>query len=515
MIPESVSWGAVGKRWRSVISTVDATAVIAACVVAVGAALRLYRLGDESLWLDEASSVMYVTERYTTSELITQLPLSDPHPPLYYLLLDGWVTVFGTSEVAVRAPSVLFSILSLPVLYLLARRLFSDTPALMATVLFAVSPAQIRYAQEARMYAILVFLALLSTYLLVDTLDGRDWPTAGLYAVVTVLLGYTHAFGLFVIGGQALFVGWRLVTGRESWSLRRWTVVYGSIGVVLSLWVSILLLRAAGVGSGTGTIGWLDAPTAGDILPVLSRSFGARPLNLPLGDGTLVVGATLLLLAAAGAVAAWRDGRRSAVALCLAIAAVPVVTSLALSLTVQPLYHPRFLLPATVGVFALAGVGIASLRRGSWMRYALAGLLVYSLVVPLAGYYGETQRTEWDDAADHIEQERAGSNALVVVTYYHDRPYAHYAGRDLPLTAARTADALPGELQAWYHEIWVIEYGDRPDIAEHFEASRGWNQTETRRYDGLRVYRFTSTNVHTVRYSRTRTQPSRHRWGRT
>src|SRR3954467_10063786 len=125
-------------------------------VLALGVVLRFVCQSD--MWADEVLSVN-----------IAKLPLAritdalrqDGAPPLYYLLLHAWMSVFGTGAVAVRALSALFSVLSLPVAWLLGRRLGGPRVAVALTLLLASSPFAVRYASETRMYSLVVLLVLL------------------------------------------------------------------------------------------------------------------------------------------------------------------------------------------------------------------------------------------------------------------------------------------------------------------------------------------------------------------
>ena len=75
--------------------------------VLVGSVLRLYRLGEQSFWIDEVFMVTMATET-TLGELLFEVPQFEPHPPLYNVLMWAWVPIAGTSEIAMRSTSVLF-----------------------------------------------------------------------------------------------------------------------------------------------------------------------------------------------------------------------------------------------------------------------------------------------------------------------------------------------------------------------------------------------------------------------
>lgn len=117
-------------------------------------AIRLVSL-NQSLWLDEAISAN-VARNYSYGEIITKFSPSDFHPPLYYLMLKSWTSIFGNSEVSLRLPSVIFSLITVYVVYLLAG------PA--AAGLAGFNPLLIYYSQEARMYSMVTMLTTLALY---------------------------------------------------------------------------------------------------------------------------------------------------------------------------------------------------------------------------------------------------------------------------------------------------------------------------------------------------------------
>ena len=133
-------------------SPVGAVTVVA---VVVGVLLRFF--ADSPLWLDEAQSVALADQ--VPGGIVDALR-HDGHPPLFYLLLSAWTAIAGDSAFAVRALSGLLGVLALVLVVLVVRR-HSDarTSALVLGVL-ASSPFAIRYATEARMYALLVVLLL-------------------------------------------------------------------------------------------------------------------------------------------------------------------------------------------------------------------------------------------------------------------------------------------------------------------------------------------------------------------
>ena len=148
-----------------------ATPCLLLAIVALGGALRFYQIGSEGLWLDEAFSVWMSWQ--PVGKLLGWLVRIDQHPPLYYLLLHFWMAL-GDDEATVRALSALFGTLTVPVMYLVGRRLADKRVGLLAALILAVSPFHVRFAQEARMYTLLALNASLALYALARLLtDSR------------------------------------------------------------------------------------------------------------------------------------------------------------------------------------------------------------------------------------------------------------------------------------------------------------------------------------------------------
>ena len=99
---------------------------------------------------------------------------ADIHPLLYYFFLHGWMEL-GQSPFVVRFPSVVFGLLTLCLVFRIARELFDLRVGLLATALAAISPFHIWYSQEARMYSLLRPLTLLSVYLFIKAREDRKW----------------------------------------------------------------------------------------------------------------------------------------------------------------------------------------------------------------------------------------------------------------------------------------------------------------------------------------------------
>ena len=208
-------------------------------IIALGAALRVYELDADSLWLDEASSVKF--SRDSLSGII-ETTARDVHPPLYYFALHYWMNLFGDSETAARLLSALFGILALPVTYLLASRLFDRATALLATALLALSRFHLEFSQEARMYSLLCLLGLLSFYFFIRLLEDKSnrLVLAG-YIAASALMMYTHVYSFFILAAQNLYLLTLLFVSRDVFrrNWKRWLAAQVTLAILFLPWLSV------------------------------------------------------------------------------------------------------------------------------------------------------------------------------------------------------------------------------------------------------------------------------------
>jgi mannosyltransferase len=175
-------------------------------VVVAGLALRFHPRSD--LWLDEALSVNIA--RLPVGDLLEQLE-HDGHPPLYYLLLHGWMKVFGSGDAAVRLLSGVIGVAVVPLFWLAARRVGGREAGIAGLVLASTSPFLVRYSFEARMYELVMLLVLLGWFAIGAALRRPTLLRLGAVAVVSGGLALTHywAFYLLAVVAVVLVVAWR------------------------------------------------------------------------------------------------------------------------------------------------------------------------------------------------------------------------------------------------------------------------------------------------------------------
>lgn len=447
-----------------------------AVLVLVAAVLRLTGLGRESMWVDEGYTKYLATltpgaylddVRHTVRNIL---------PPLYFTLLHGWTALAGDSETALRLPSAVAGILTVPLLHALLARLFDRTTGLLGAGLLAVAPFHLHFAQEARMYALLALLCVASAYLLVRLLDeSRGWQLLAL-ALTEAAVVWTHHYGLLVLVAEAVFVAvlvaCRDLTGR---AMRRWLAAQVLAAVLVLPWALLFLDQLHKVGA----YPWLPPVTVGSVVAVLA-GFAGSPASLA---------ATAVLLAA-GLWGTTRTGRTTGrgVLLLWCLLAVPVLLAVAWSVAVSPVFGRKYLIASSVALLGLAAVGARTLAGRRPALAAVAVAVVAALAAPqVLAQRTETTKEQWREAAALVERTAApGDVVLFNAGYTMRNGFGAYATRDdlerhpFPLGSEEFSlrpteaqlDGLPALVTGRRHAFVVYSQSNDPgwSIAERLGA---------------------------------------------
>jgi len=211
-----------------------------ALALALYAALRLWHLTDSCLWFDEIFSVH--AARHDWLDMIGFVAADIIHPPLFYLLLKAWIAIGGESLLWLRLFPALMAIATVLPLFLLCRKLNLGSAEINLTLLLmAVNGHLIKYAQELRMYSLLLFLALWSFFFFIRSFrsetPAKKFPVG--LCVFNLLLIYTHYYGWMVVGVELICV---LIWNRQK--LRFCSAMVAVLIVSFSPWLSSGLRHA-------------------------------------------------------------------------------------------------------------------------------------------------------------------------------------------------------------------------------------------------------------------------------
>jgi mannosyltransferase len=393
---------------------------------AAGAALRLAHLGEKPFWFDECFSVELA--RLDWRNFLHLLWWREANMSLYYLLLRAWLGIAPfprQSQLYIRSLSAVFAVATLPALYWLARLLYNRRVALIAAVLFTANAYSVRYAQEARSYALFLLLATLSSAFLVAWLRKPLQRNLLAYILISILAVYAHFYALLLIAvhwlvlrrtnpehfirlgaeTKADLAGTNAQLGTQFYptQLRRaWKII--------ALAVLPLLIFVAK--TGTGPIRWIPRPGITDLLAFLENLAGSN--HWPL----VAIYALACLAAVVGAgVNFWTrdsgwEGWRTRFLLSWLL--FPLAFTVLLS-QVHPVFLGRYMIFCLPPLLILAAAGLARLRQPWMLAVVLTAALFLSLqgVAFVYGHDFDTERDASGAASDFILDHAQPGDAVI------------------------------------------------------------------------------------------------------
>lgn len=414
-------------------------------VTLLGGVLRFSALSAKTLWLDEAFSLWMA--RHELPALFEWLIYIDHHPPLFYILLHAWIEWLGDSPGALRSLSAVTSTLAIPLYGWSTRRLGGAGVGIIATLLLAISPFHIRYAQEVRMYGALTLAAALlfvALAYLVTARDGslrRGWWAWALLALAEAALMLTHNTATILTPpalNAAIFGLW--LAKRRGWGSNQLpglsqpsflcTWIISQIGALL-LWSpwAMAFVRQAQVVDGDF---WIAPPNLWTIwLALGSLSFAYLPKWLPLHDYLTWLAVGLALWGT------WQWQRSALLSwLLMALFLIPPAIALLASLR-RPIFYDRTLIWTTLPYFLLVARGIVFPRRfGSRLRVSWF-VVMFTFMAILCGlgiwnYYTDFEKEDWDKAALFVAEDALPQELILFHASWAELPFDYYYPESAP-----------------------------------------------------------------------------------
>ncbi len=370
--------------------------VTALFLLAIGTALRVYHLGDRSLWYDEA--VTANISRGTFSEVLEKTRrVSAPvvHPFILYL-----VEKVGRSAVAVRLPSALASLLAVFMMLAMVRAKVSQNAGLFAAAILAISASQIRYAQEVREYSLSVLFAAILIYCLLrwEGAGSRGRHPVSLYVALffAPLVQYGLVFLAFAVLSTIVL---RLWFSRDT-CFRLIHVVFASAflaaGGLLSFFLTLRYQLRLGTSPWYLQQYYFD-PRAMSLLRFLGlNSKGLLNYFMP---GRVVTACFVIAAVIFCVTQAWKRRLELITLLVITSVAITACASLARLYPFGGIRQCLFLAP---GIILFAGVAFADLLqrfKGSWQPIVAVGFVA---VILFSGYRGLLRQWPYGEYEDTL-----------------------------------------------------------------------------------------------------------------
>jgi 4-amino-4-deoxy-L-arabinose transferase-like glycosyltransferase len=393
--------------------------------------LRVWQLDEVSMWRDEYFTMLAVRRDWIG--MMAFVVRDVVHPPLFYLLLNGWVAVGGEAVVWARLLPVLISIATIVPLLLLSWEIkFGGAETGVGLLFLAVNNYLVAYARELRMYSLLLFLTTCSLWLFaryVNAGGGRGrrlWTLFG----VNLLLVYTHYYGWLVVGIEVLFL---LFRGRRRW--RPFAASCVLLVLCFAPWATAVARAAIEKRGLEENLGWIAPPVLFDVAWYYAVLNGPQSFPRSTLLGLLLFGLPIVVwgVRLVGKHAqAEGSPRQLFVWFCL-FAFLPVaIVFVASRLFAQSGWGPRYLIIASVPYLLLVSAAANQIRPRPLRVVAIAVLVAWA---GLSGFSGQDKKQEedidWSPLVRQVAAAEPDSAHDVLVYIWGDfllRPLQYHLG---------------------------------------------------------------------------------------
>lgn len=473
-------------------------------IILAGTAVRSYSITARSLWFDEAFSWRLI--HFPLAEMIAR-DAQDVHPPLYYIFLQGWSKIFGSSLLALRMFSVFCSAIALWAGYLFsAYACKSRKVGFLAVTLLAISGWDISYAWEARMYPLGMIFAFLSSYALLKALRNVSLKWSVAYGFAAAALIYTHYYGYFTVFAQALFAMIFLIRAKNI-RLALYAGIAGVLAVILYLpWIPVFLHQNQQV----RTAYWVP-PIAITSVPDTFYQFFVPTKEIPPHHFPIVI---LSVLPIVGVLCLWvwllfqKRVVRDATVLVAILGFIPFVAGIIVSFTGRSLYNDRFFAFAGIFVFCALACALMQVPNKILRRFLIAAAII-GLGASSSRYWNELDimhKPGAHGATQYVFQERSNDDPVLVSSPYVYFAIENYAADEflspnVPHLFSQTGElshfsggpimirsdiAGPNDIKKYVGTVWVIDttgYTETP-----FQAPSNWTEVNSRTFPEVFVY---------------------------
>jgi len=468
----------------------------------IGVALiSRFALIDNSVRLDEAQSLWQTSHSLLgTLEVVAR----DVHVPLYHVLLHFWTLYFGDSITSARIMSLGFFLATIPIVYLLAREILSRNWSLFVVTLFSFSPFMNWYANEARMYTLLVFIAVLNQYFFLKMIK-RDKGWLG-WTITAVIGAFSHYFFLFNLATQGVF----FLLNRKKFgpnAFKKVTAVAALVVAALTPW--LLYFRSEGSASNTTPL--LPNPSTVDFFNAYSNflyGFQNDQINT-----ILVSFWPLLVLVALFAIR--RNQRISTeFSYILMISLFPIVLAYIVSLLITPFFLSRYMV-SSVAALLIIVVWFISNYGKRFAYIAASALLVVTAVASINQNVSASTpvKEDYQSVANDVNRWVTPKDIVVLSAPFTVYPFQYYYTGSASISTlpiwnqnvpgsipAFSSERLPDEvnkLKQDHQYLYLIQSQDQgyeEEIKTYFD--RNFERTMVKQYSpGMSMY------VYRVNYS--------------
>jgi len=431
--------------------------------------------------------------------------------------MDPWLAIFKNTEIVARFPSAIFGGLAIGFLYLLGKELYNHYIGLFSALMMAFSTHHIYYSQTARMYSLMVLLSVASLYYFVKIIkDTQNQYYKAKYILSTVLLCYTHFFGLFILLSEIIYL--LAVKVLEEWfnndkdlnniDSYHWSKIQSIIGLLISPWLGLLIYRFLW-GGNFPRIDWIPPPQPEAVIDALISFIISEGIDLyPYGlEGFETISVMIVI---AGLLQVLSDLTKEniltenprKILLPILVLLIPILGSYVFSYVIKPIFWNRYLIASSIGLYLILGRLLeninnfeTSLSQKSYVSLICAASILMSVALPIPVLYDSTQNDQWREVTGEVNKLSDKGDTVIISSMFNDKIFKHYSQKNYSGVHGISEDK-PGDVQKIVGdsgEAWLIlNYVDDEEEFVKEINSTEINVSLLERYENINLYKLKS-----------------------
>lgn len=394
-------------------------------IIIIAAALRLFHLDFQSIWLDEIHTMNEANPKIPFKELYNVIMSGEQMPPLYFYTLYFIFKIFGYTTFVARFYSAALGLISIYALYVLGKEIVNKQVGLISAFLLSINYFHLYYSQEARPYEFLLLCSIISFFMLIRFIKKPTRKNAIIYGVFSALMIHSHFFGLFALATQYLILLFFFLISKKQYKKEFFinSFLSGIITLILFIPAIKIFIKVTEIKQF-----WIPAPTLDVYTLIFKEFFGNSELLLTLIQIVVIFYFIKISKEKSNPISYESIIKNKTIFSFIVL--IPWITIIILiplirSYTSTPMIISRYFIIVLPAIIILISNGICQFQN-KIIRYSFISLFfIFSLtdIVIIKKYYKVVNKTQFREASQYIINNKSANDNIVTslgwyMTYY-------------------------------------------------------------------------------------------------
>ena len=366
--------------------------------------LRFYHIDYQSVWLDEIHTINEANPSFSLKEIYEALLISEPHPPLYFIVVHYLFLIFGYTTFVLKVFSAIIGVVGVWSIYLFGKELFNKKVGYYSAILLTFNYFHIYYSQEGRMYCLLFLTTTFSFYFLVKFIKKANFKSAMLYCLFSTIMIYCHFFALFALVSQYIILLYFIIKPYQINSIKffKYSIITGLSTLVLYLPTYGLIKKTSEM-----TSIWIPMPTLDVYTQILKDFFGQSEIVL-FFITTLIFLFFIQLFKAKNNQNFKINPTEDKLVFSFLILFIWISTTLIFPLirtyTSLPMLINRYFINILPAIIILLAIGLSFIKNKLVLYSVLLSIIIFSItdIVIVKKYYKAVNKTQFREVTQFI-----------------------------------------------------------------------------------------------------------------